>query len=841
MKKKARKAVKILWIFFLSCVLLFFGFVGLVAGGAFGSLPSLKELENPQTFLPAEVYAEDGTLMGKFYTERGNRSYVDYKDISTNVIYALIATEDKRFFDHSGIDVRSLGRAVFTLGKQGGASTITQQLAKGLLAQGSRKKVTRVIEKMKEWIVASRLEKNFTKEEIIASYLNNATFDDNIYGIRNAAKVYFQKDADRLSMEEAAVLVGMLKGNYIYNPRKNPKAAIDRRNTVLDLMVENSDVAALVGAKALSSADGAALKAKPIELRYKREVEAIGIAPYFRDELRKEMARKLKTLKTPDGGTYDIYRDGLKIYTTINPRMQIYAEEAVAEHLSQWQRIFNQNRSYFNIQWNKHKNILDSAIVHSERWKDMKEAGVPEADILKSFNVKTKMTVFAWNNKREKDTTMTPLDSIKYCRQLLQTAFMVMDPTSGEVKAWVGGIDYKNFKLDHVTRYRQVGSTIKPMLYCLNMEEGLEPNSIVENNPQRFPGFGVYPNAKSYGSTSFERALALSLNNVAAYLLKRVSIKRFKNFLQDNCGIKATLNAYPSICLGADEIPLIQLLRAYTMFPGRGVNTEPYFITKIEDRNGNLIQSFVPERKDVISERSAYQMCEVMEGPVTIGTAKGLKQSLGVKKMGGKTGTTNDNTDCWFVGYTPQLLAGAWVGCDDPFIRYPVGNAFLGGKAAAPIWKNFFKRVLNDKTTGIVKDTIFPKPQSMTEEVSIDFMRMVIDPVKEGVDGYDGSGGGGGVDFNSQYNDMGTEDNIGGESSQYSDDGGNKPVTEPLVGPMPDTGTGKKPATPPAKEPVKALPPDQKPKDDPKNKDKKKDDKNKPKNPPTPTKPDDYE
>jgi penicillin-binding protein 1A len=836
MKKRARKAIKILWIGFLSCVVLFFAFFGMVAWGVFGKLPSLKELENPQTFLPAEVYAEDGTLMGKFYKERGNRSYVDYKDISTNVVYALVATEDKRFFAHSGIDARSLGRAMFTLGKDGGGSTVTQQLAKGLLEQGSKNKATRIIEKMKEWIVATRLEKNFTKEEIISSYLNNATFDDNIYGIKNAAKVYFQKEANGLSVEEAAVLVGMLKGNYLYNPRKNPKAAIDRRNTVLDLMVENSEVASLVGAKPINEAQAAAMKAKPIELRFKREIEAIGVAPYFRDELRKDLTKKLKDIKSPDGTPYDIYKDGLKIYTTINPKMQIYAEEAVAEHLSQWQKIFNQNRTYFNNQWNKHKNILDSAIVHSERWKDMKEQGIADAEILKTFNVKTKMTVFAWNNKREKDTTMTPLDSIKYTRQMLQTAFMVMDPTSGEVKAWVGGIDYKTFKLDHVTRYRQVGSTIKPMLYCLNMEEGLEPTSVVENNPQYFPNFGLYPNAKSMGSTTFERALALSLNNVAAYLLKRVSIKRFKNFLQDNCGIKAKLNAYPSICLGADEIPLVQLLRAYTMFPGRGVNTEPYFITKIEDRNGNLIQSYVPERKDVISERSAYQMCEVMEGPVTIGTAKGLKQSLGIKKMGGKTGTTNDNTDCWFVGYTPQLLAGAWVGCDDPFIRYPVGNAFLGGKAAAPIWKYFFKRVLNDKTTGISRDSIFVKPQSMTDEVSIDFMNMVIDPVREGVEGF--TEGGGAVDLNgSEYNDLNQEGAIGSESSEYSDEGEKPAKPDPA---KPDTGSKKPlPALPPKETPKATLPPvkeDPKAKDvKDKDKDKKKDDKPKP----TP-KPDDY-
>jgi penicillin-binding protein 1A len=821
-----KKAVKILWISFVSLFAIAGLIFGLTAWGVFGKLPSLKDLENPQSFLPSEVYGDDGTQMGKFYEERGNRSYVSYEEISKNVVYALIATEDKRYFTHSGIDMKSLARAVFTLGKQGGGSTITQQLSKGLLEQGSKNKATRVIEKLKEWIVSTRLEKNFTKEEIITLYLNNVSFDDNIYGIKNAAKIYFQKTPDRLNIEEAAVLVGMLKANYTYNPRKNPKAALDRRNTVLDLMVINNDVASLIGANPISEAEGKVLKAKRIDLRYKREAEAVGIAPYFRDVVRVEVRNRLKSLKKVDGREYDIYKDGLKIYTTINPKMQIYAEEAVAEHLSRWQKIFNTNKTYFNRQWEKHKNRLEIYMKESERWKDLKEAGMAEADIIKTFGVRTPMKVFSWNLKREKDTVMTPMDSIKYHRQMLQSAFTVMDPTTGEVKAWVGGINYKTFKMDHVTAYRQVGSVIKPMLYCLAMEEtGLDQNSHVENSRQFFPGYGWYPKEVGGGSPTLAVGLAKSQNGVASYLLKRVGIRKFKEFLEKSCGITAKLNAYPSICLGADEIPLIQLIRAYTMFAGKGIVTEPYYIAKIEDKNGNLIKSYVPERKEVVSEISAYKMTQVMEGPVTVGTAKGLKGSVGVKEMGGKTGTTNDNTDMWFMGYTPQLLAGAWVGCDDPFIRYEYGNAFLGGKAAAPIWKNFFVRALNDKTLHLRKDTTFTKPQRMTEEAVLDYMRIINDQTPyDGGDGgtgiFQGGGNTDGSEYNSFEDSVGAE-KVGAESDQYAEPEEGK-VTPPVV---PDTGKKNLPATPGKEQPKAVLPP----KEDPaKKKDEKKDDKKKP-------------
>ncbi len=718
---------KIFWRVFIGGIVSVFILFGSIVFGLWGKLPSLEELENPAAFMPSEVYADDGTLMGKIYGESGNRTYVDYNNISKNIVYALLATEDKRFYDHSGIDGKSLGRAIASMGKQGGGSTVSQQLAKNLLGQGNRQnKVKRGIEKIKEWFVAARLEKNFSKEEIITLFLNQLEYSENVFGIRNAAKTFFQKEPDRVSVEEAAVLVGMINNPTVFNPRKNPKAAIDRRNLVLDRMVENTDVANLVGVKALTTTDAAKLKQTAIALRFKKESRAIGIAPYFRDVLKVTVTEKLKDLKKGDGKAYDVNKDGLKIYTTINPRMQMYGEQAVAQHLSSYQKNFSYGRGYFEQQWRKHPNVLEREMKNSERYKSMKADGISEDEIKKSFNTKVRMKVFSWNTQREKDTTITPLDSIKYHRQMLQTAFMAMDPVSGEVKCWVGGIDYKRYQLDHVTALRQVGSAIKPMLYGLAVENlNLDGNSGVGNGPQKFTNHGWYPNQKNFGGTTLGTGLAYSYNGVAAYLLKQVGVEEFRKALNERYGIKEKLEAYPSICLGADEIPLIQLLRAYTMFPGGGTNTEPIFITKIEDRNGNLIKSFVPERKDVMSEVAAYKMTQIMEGPVTKGTAKGLKGGLGLKALAGKTGTTNDNSDLWFVGYTPQLLAGVWVGCDDRFIRSQDGNAYQGGKAAAPIFRNFYKLAYGDKNLKLRKDTAFTKPQNSLNESATDYQLLI--------------------------------------------------------------------------------------------------------------------
>jgi penicillin-binding protein 1A len=530
-------------------------FLLLIDLDVFGPLPSLKELENPSLMLASEVYADDGTQMGKYYKDKSNRSNVEYRDISPNVVNALIATEDVRFYEHSGIDGWAVMRAVVKLGRDGGGSTITQQLAKNMLDQGSKNMVRRFVEKLKEWIIAIKLERNFTKQEILALYLNKVPFSDNVYGIRNASLTFFQKEPDRLSVDEAAVLIGMLKGNYLYNPRKNPKAAIDRRNTVMNQMVKNNY---------LSEAEAAKLKVKPIDLsNYKKLDENNGLAPYFRDVIRDELKRWCKEHKNPaTGEPYNLYEDGLKIYTTINPRMQIYAEEAVARHMPILQRVMSEQASVRKgLVWKDHQNKLDDAMKASERWKNLEEEGMSPVEIKKVFNRPVQMKVFAWNAKREKDTVMSPLDSIKYHHQMLQTAFMAVDPMSGAVKAWVGGIDFKTYKYDHVNinTKRQVGSSIKPFLYSLGIEDfNFAPETVCETGQQYFPGFGYVParpDKHEGGSTTMATGLAWSINGVAAYIMKQVGPKRFADYI-NQIGIPSKVDPYPSIALGACDLSL---------------------------------------------------------------------------------------------------------------------------------------------------------------------------------------------------------------------------------------------------------------------------------------------
>ncbi|HRG91883.1 MAG TPA: transglycosylase domain-containing protein, partial [Chitinophagaceae bacterium] len=551
-----KKAVRIFWRIFFGGFAAVFILILLANFGVFGKMPSLEELENPSILQASEVYADDGTLMGKYYTERGNRSNVKYRDISPHVIDALVATEDERFYSHSGIDFKSTLRAVFTLGKQGGGSTITQQLAKALLDQGSKNKAFRVVEKLKEWIVAIKLERNFTKEEIITLYLNAVPFGDNIYGIRNASRTFFQKEPDRLNTEEAAVLVGMLKANYTYNPRRNPKAALDRRNVVLNQMEINGKI---------SSAEAARLKALPIKLNYRKLDENTGYAPYFREVLKSEIKEALKGLEKPNGKAYDIYDDGLKIYTTVNIQMQQYAEEGLAQHMTFLQKSIDSRYDMKNgTHWKGREKLLEKAAKESDRWKNLAEDGLSDKEIRASFDIKVPMKVFAWNSRREKDTVMTPMDSIKYHLQMEQASFMAMDPVTGEVKAWVGGINYKTYKNDHVNlkTKRQVGSTIKPFLYTQAMEErGFTPDTDCENAAQYFEGFGWVPSGRKAGGGTMTMAngLAFSKNGVTAYLMKQVGPKQFVDFLQ-RINIPTPVKPYPSIALGTCDLSMYEML-----------------------------------------------------------------------------------------------------------------------------------------------------------------------------------------------------------------------------------------------------------------------------------------
>jgi penicillin-binding protein 1A len=763
-----KKSVRIFWRIFLFGFLAFIALIVMINFGVFGKMPSMQELENPSVVQASEVYGEEGTLMGKYYLSDGNRSMVKYRDISPNVINALIATEDKRFYNHSGIDMKGTTRAVLLLGSRGGGSTITQQLALALFNHRSSNIVKRVIQKLQEWIIAVKLERNFTKEEILALYLNAVPFSDNIYGIRNASRTFFQKEPDRLSVDEAALLVGMINGPGIFNPRRNPKASLERRNLVINRMAENGNI---------SVAEADKLKALPITLNYRKLDENTGYAPYFREVLKDEVRSILKGIEKPGGGKYDIYRDGLKIYTTINPRMQEYAEEAVALQLPVLQKALEAQTKVKNRSiWKGHENVIEAAMKQSDRWKNLADEGLTDKEIRASFDKKVPMKVFAWNAKREKDTVMTPYDSILYHRQMLQTAFMVMDPITGEVKAWVGGINFKTYKFDHVNlnTKRQVGSTIKPLLYTEAIEErGFNAETEVIDQQQNFGGNRLVPaTTKSCtGRTmTLASALAWSRNCASAYIMKQVGPEQFADFLS-RINIPTKVEPHPSIALGSCDLSLFEMMWGYSIFAGRGFSTKPFFITRIEDRNGNIIKQFdySANRKEVVSEVTAYQMTRIMEGTVTQGTASGLMYRLGAAEMGGKTGTTNSNADFWFMGYTPQLQAGAWVGCDDRFITLE-SSSFFGNSVARPIWEAFFKKVYADKTLGIDKDARFVRPADMSNVPGYND-ELFIEPLP-------GSEEGNGVQEYDYYN-FNQESYIPAESKPVIED--NKPVKRDTV------------------------------------------------------------
>ena len=700
-KRTMKKSVKVFWrIFFgglISLILIF----ALANFGAFGKMPSLQDLENPEADLASEVFTSDGKLMGKYYAE--NRSEIKYNQISPNIIHALIATEDQNFYDHSGIDARAVARAVIKLGTAGGGSPITQQLAKMMLGQGRGNVLKRGVEKIKEWIIAVKLERNFTKEEIITLYLNRAPWGP-YFGIKNAAKTYFQKDAVDLKIEEAAVLVGMLKG-FGYEPIRHQVAALNRRNTVIERMVECKQ-------HYITAEQAAKLKAKPLITNFKKVDDNVGIAPYFRTAVAEKMKEWCKTHQNPKTGeNYDLYRGGLKIYTTIDSKMQQYAEESVVQHMPVIQKKLNNLlRNNGDRMWKGRENIIENAMKKSERWKTMAEDEISPEDIKKSFLIPVKMKVFAWNTKRELDTVMTPRDSIKYHKQLMQTSFVAMDPKTGEVKCWVGGIDFKWFKYDHVTASRQVGSTIKPLIYALAVQDaGYTPSTIIAGGPVQY---GKEVRTFTGGGGTLANCLAYSKNTASVRMTNLLGVSRIIEFAK-TAGISAKLPPFTSLALGAAEIPLLQMLQSYTMFPNKGFNTEPTFISRVEDKNGNILEDFTRiVSNPLISEQDAFTMVKLMQGVVEIGTGRALNNYDIPAQKAGKTGTTNDNTDGWFMGYTPELLAGTWVGCDDPFIRIYAGTSG-GNEMALPKWGYFMKKVYADKTLPYGKVLKFEEPAAM--------------------------------------------------------------------------------------------------------------------------------
>ena len=724
--KKPKNWVRLFWKYYFIGAGVFLLFILMLNWGWIGDMPDLNDIENPTASLASQVFAQDGTPMGKFYLE--DRITVKYRDISPYLLQSLVATEDKRFYDHYGVDGEGLIRAVAFLGSQGGASTITMQTAKNLFTDNwsTKNKLLRIIQKIKESIIAIKLERNFTKQEIITLYLNTVPFSENVFGVSNASRTFFQKEPDRLTIEEAALLIGMINAPTKYNPNRNPKLALERRNLVLSRMA---------GQKYISADQAEELRKLPIATNFKKLDQNNGLGPYFRMTLGEYMKKWCKEHKKNNGDAYDLYRDGLKIYTTINPRMQLYAEEAVARHMSYLQKEFNQqNNIKSGTIWKEFSAQLELAVKQTDRWKNLKKEDMEDDQIRKTFNEPLPMRVFAWNKNRFIDTIMTPYDSLKYHKQILQTGFLAVDPFTGEVKAWVGGVDFKTFKYDHVNinTKRQVGSTIKPLLYSLAIEEaGFTPNTIVQDQQQNFDGYGMVPNTPKTctgQSIPMAQALAESRNCSSAYIMKQINgksneaAKQFVEYLK-KCNIKSDIQPYPSIALGAVEISLYEMVQAYTMFPGAGYNAQPFFINRIEDKNGNVLESFSPQRRKVINDVTAYSVVSMMQGVIQKGTGRSMySYAVPTQSIAGKTGTTNDNSDLWFMGYTPQLLAGAWVGCDDRYIRFTDNYFGQGAHASLPIWAYFMSKVAADPACNLDPNANFERPSSLLNDFNVDFV-----------------------------------------------------------------------------------------------------------------------
>lgn len=758
-----KKWIKWMWILVFSpfaALFLFIFFVGL-----FAEIPSFEELENPKSKLATELISEDGAVINTYHIE--NRSYVKFKDLSPNLVNAAVATEDIRFYKHSGIDFRGLARvAVKTMvmrdASSGGGSTITQQLAKTLFPRDTtsakfpgHKEFKLVVSKFKEWITAVKLERNYTKDEIMAMYMNAIFFGSNAYGIKAAAQTFFAKEPWELNVEESATLVGMVNKPTRYNPVLNYDRSIGRRNHVLSQMNKYGF---------LDQAAYDSIVALPIVLSYKQQDHNAGLAPYFRDMLRRYMnaseprksayyfkedyeADKVlweedplygwlnKNLK-PDGTKYNLDKDGLRIYTTINSKMQRFAEEAVVEHLSKdLQRSFNNdmkrkpNRPFaLDVPKETIDLLMQQARRWSDRYRNLKSSGATDEEIAKSFETKTKMRVFSWNANGYVDTVMTPNDSIRHYKSFLRAAFIAMEPHTGNIKAYVGGPNYRYFKYDNARQTkRQVGSTIKPFLYTLAMQEGYTPCDKVVNVPQTFIVGDTTWTPKStdkaewIGQTvTLKWGLTKSSNNISAYLMKQFG----PNAMVDMCrklGITTYLPAVPSLCVGPADITVMEMVSAYNTFPSRGVNISPMMVTRIEDHDGNVLGNFAPRKRESISESTAYLMVNLMQGVVNEGTAGRLKWKYGMNgQVAGKTGTTNDQSDGWFIGYTPKLTAGAWVGAEDRQVHFESLALGGGSNMALPIWGIFMKKVIEDGTLGITLDDKFMSPPGLVLNLDCD-------------------------------------------------------------------------------------------------------------------------
>ena len=727
-----KKYIKWFWTVVLggfSFLILLFLFA---SWGFLGALPTFEELENPENNLATEVISSDGKTLGKYATE--NRTPIKFKDLPNNIVKALVATEDERFYEHSGIDFRGTARAVLKPGS-GGASTITQQLAKMLFTgKASRNIFLRVGQKVKEWVVATKLERQYTKNEILTMYLNKYDFLNQAVGIRSAARIYFGKEPKDLDLEESAMLVGMLKNSSLFNPLRRPERVKQRRNVVLKQMNRNEYIS-------LKEKDS--LQKLDLGLDIHKEGHSDGSATYFRSHLQKVLRKWVQNNPKPNGEQYNIFRDGLKIYVTIDSRMQKYAEEAVQEHMSNLQKYFfkeqkrNKTAPFYDLDKDEINTIINRAKKNSDRYKRLKIAGKSEKDINKIFNKKTKMSVFSW--KGNIDTIMSPNDSIRYYKYFLRSGLLSIEPQSGHIKAWVGGIDNKHFKYDAVAQQkRQVGSTFKPFVYATAINQlKMSPCDEYPNTPYTIPKgkYGIpkewtpkNSNEKYGGMLSLKDGLAGSVNTMSARLIDMVSPQNVAR-LAASAGIESEVQANPAIALGAVDLSLIEMVSAYSTFANKGLRVEPMILTRIEDKNGTVLQEFTPKTKEVLSEESAYVVLDLLKGVTQSGS--GVRLRLPWKKadyitghpykftnpIAGKTGTTQNQSDGWFMGIVPNLATGVWTGGEDRATHFAGIEKGQGATMSLPSWALYMQKCYADKTLNISKED-FEKPENLTININ---------------------------------------------------------------------------------------------------------------------------
>lgn len=745
-KKKAKKqqgaprAIRNLWIVFGGFLLLLVLFFFCVAKGVFGTMPTFDELENPRTNLATEIISADGKLLGSYYVE--NRSNVRYAELSHYMPEALISIEDERFTEHSGIDERALLRVAFGLltgRKKGGGSTITQQLAKNLFPRGENlSKPQLVLRKFQEWITATKLEHNYSKEEIIAMYLNTVAFGHNAFGIRSAASTFFDKKPGEMNIEECALMAGVVNAPTRYSPVRNPERSMGRRNLVLQKMADNGFI---------TQAECDSISLIPIDMtHFSIKDHNSGQATYFREFLRGELNEWAKNTKRADGTPYNIYRDGLRIYTTIDSRMQRYAEEAVKEFMGkELQPMFykhwkgQKNAPFSNVTADEIDHILLTSMKRTDRYRSLKNEGMPEDSIRAEFDRPVRMTVFSWDGPI--DTVMTPMDSIRYYKWFLQASLVSIESHTGHVKAYVGGLDYRFFKYDHVTQARrQVGSTFKPFLYSLAMQEGeYTPCTRIPNIPYNIQlEDGKFWSPGNSGGRVGEEitlkyALAQSNNWISAYLMNRFGPNAVIAQAR-RMGVESPIDAVPAICLGVCDLKLIEMVGAMSTFANQGVYIKPMFITRIEDKNGNVIQRFSPEESEAMSELTAYKMIELMKGVVQSGTGIRLRSTYGfTNPVAGKTGTTQKNSDGYFMGITPDLTTGVWVGAEDRSVHFRSTKLGQGSHTALPIWALYMKKVYADKGLNVSKGD-FEKPYIPGVDLNFDCDRYDNDEGVEYID-----------------------------------------------------------------------------------------------------------